>query len=58
MVILIYVDDCKMFIPSKDIVYEVYAFLQADLKIEDDKEIKKYLGTHLNRHLYGSIHLG
>ena len=34
MVLLFYVDDCLMFIPSKDKVCDVYASLQADFKIK------------------------
>ena len=49
MVLLFYVDDCLMFSPSKDKIYEVYASLHADFKIEDDGELNKYLGIDLDR---------
>ena len=38
-----------MFSNSKDKIDEVYASLQADLKIEDDEEINKYIGIELGR---------
>ena len=56
MVLLFYVDDCLMFIPSKDKIDEVYDSLQEDFKIEDDGELNKYRGIDLDRHPYGSIH--
>ena len=36
IVLLSYVDGCLMFSSSKDKIYNVYAFIQADLKCEDD----------------------
>ena len=36
---------------------EVYASLQADLKIEDDGELNKYLRIYLDLRLDGYIHL-
>ena len=44
MVLLFYVDDRLMFSPSKDKFDEVYAYLKADFKIEDDGDLNKYLG--------------
>ena len=38
-----------MFSPSKDKIDEVYASLQSYLNIEDDGDIKKYLGIELER---------
>ena len=57
MVLLFYVDDCLMFSPSENKIYEVYASLQEYLNIEDDGELNKYLGVELDRHPYGSIHM-
>ena len=57
MVTLFFVDDCLMFIPSKDKVDGVYASIQVDFKIEDYGDINKYLGIELNRRPDGSIHL-
>ena len=57
MVLLFYIDECLMLSPSKDKIYEVYASIRAYLKIEDDIEIKKYLGIDLDLHPDGSIHL-
>ena len=45
-----------MFLPSKDEIDGVYASLQEDFKIEDDGELKKYLGIELEHHPDGSIH--
>ena len=36
---------------------EVYASLQPNFRIEDDGELKKYLGMELYRRQDGSIHL-
>ena len=44
MVLLFYVDDCLIFSPSGDKTYELYAYLQAGFKIEDDGDLNKYLG--------------
>ena len=44
MVLLFYVNFCLMFIPSKDKIDGVYASLQEYFNIEDDEELKKYLG--------------
>ena len=55
MILLFYVDDCLLCIPSKDKIDEVYASLQKDFKIEDDGELNKYLGIDLERSPYGSI---
>ena len=57
MVLLFYVDDCLMFSPYKDKIDEVYASLQEYFKIEDDRELNKYLGIDLYHHPDGSIHL-
>ena len=57
MVLLFYVDDCLMFSHSKDKFYDVYASLQENSNIEDDKEINKYLGIHLDHIPDGSIRL-
>ena len=57
MFLLFYVDDCLLFIPSKDKIDEVYECIQENSKIKDDVELKKYLGIELDRLLYGFIHL-
>ena len=57
MVLLFCVDNSLMFIRSKDKIDEVSASLQEDPKIEDDREINKYLGIELERRLDGSIRL-
>ena len=57
MSILFYVDDCLIFVPSRDKIDEVCASLQAYFKIEDDGELNKYLGIDLDRCPDGSIHL-
>ena len=57
MVLLLYVDDCLLFIPYKDIIDKVYAYLKVDLNIEDYGELNKYLGIYMNRLSYGYIHL-
>ena len=44
MVLLCYVDECLMFIPSEDKIDEVYVSIQAYSKIEDGGDIKKYTG--------------
>ena len=36
VVLLLYVNDCLMFIPSKDKIDDVYGSLQMDLKLEDN----------------------
>ena len=36
VVLLFYVDDWLMFSPSKDKIDEVYAYIEADFKIEND----------------------
>ena len=46
-----------MFSTSKDKIYEVYAALKADFKIEDDRDLKTYMGIDMDRCPYGSIHL-
>ena len=57
MVLLFYVDDCLMFIPSKDKIDEVYDSLQEYFNIEEDREHNKYLGIELDCCPYGSIYL-
>ena len=57
MVLLFYIDECLMLSPSKDKIYEVYASIRAYLKIEDDIEIKKYLGIDLDCLTYGLINI-
>ena len=57
MVLLFYVDDCQMFSPYKDKIDEVYAPIKTDFKIEDDREINKYIGIDLDHRPYVSIHL-
>ena len=57
MVLLFYVSDCLMFSPSKDKIDDIYTSLQEYFKIEDDGELKKYLGIELYRLPDGSIHL-
>ena len=57
MVLLFYVDDCLIFIPSRDKIDEVCASLQAYFKIEDDGELNKYLGIDLDRRSDVSIYL-
>ena len=44
MVILFYVYYCLIFSPSNDKIDKVYAYLQADFKMEDDGDLNKYLG--------------
>ena len=56
MVPLFYVDDCLMFSPSKGKIDEVYAYLQAYFKIEDDGDLNKYLEMELYHRPDGSIH--
>ena len=56
MVILFYVYDFLMFSTSKDKIDEVYASLQEYFKIENDREIKNYLGIELDCLPDGSIH--
>ena len=46
-----------MFIPTKDKIDNLYASLQAYFKIEDDGELKKYLGIELDQRPDGSMHL-
>ena len=46
-----------MFSPSKDKIDEVYAYLQVDLKIEDDGYLNKYIDIDLDCCPYGSIHM-
>ena len=57
MILLFYVHECLIFSPSKDTIYEVYASLQADLKIEDYGELNMYPGIDLELPPDGSIHL-
>ena len=57
MVLIFYVYDWLIFSPSKDKIDEVYAYLHEDFKIEDDGELKKYLGIYPYLHPDGSIHL-
>ena len=57
MILLFYVDKCLIFSTSKDKIYEVYASLQADLKIEDYGELNMYPGIDLELLPDGSIHL-
>ena len=49
MVILFDVDDCLIFNPYMDKVYDVYISLRAYFKIEDNVEINKYLGIDMYR---------
>ena len=58
MILLFYVDDCLLFINSKDKIDGVYASIPPYLKIEDDRELNKYLGIDLERLPDGSIHMG
>ena len=46
-----------MFIPSENKIDWLYASLQAYFKIEDDGELKKYIGVDLDRRPDESIHL-
>ena len=57
MFLLFYVDGCLIFISSKGKMVELYASLQLYLKIEDDRELNKYLGIELYRLPDGSINL-
>ena len=57
MVQLFYVDDCLIFSPSKDKIYDVYASLQAYFNIDYDGDIRTYLGIELDCCPDGSIHL-
>ena len=57
VVLLFHVDDCLMFSPSEDIIYDVYASLQVDLNIEDNGDLNKYIGIDPDRLPYGSIHI-
>ena len=57
MVLLFYVYDCLMFSTSEDKIDDIYASLQADLNIEDDRKLDKYLGIDLDHRPYGSIHI-
>ena len=57
MVLLIYCYDALMFIPSKDKIEEVYSSLQIESKIEDGRELNKYLGIELDHRPDKSIHL-
>ena len=57
MVLLFYVDYCLIFSPFKDKIDNVYNDLQADYNIEDDGDLKKYIGMEQDHHPYGSIHL-
>ena len=57
MVLLFYVSDCLMFSPFKDKIDDIYTSLQEYFKIEDDGELKQYLGIELYRLPDGSIHL-
>ena len=51
IVLLFYVDDCLMFISSKDKIGGIYASLQVYFKIEDDVDLNKYFGIYLDRRL-------
>ena len=57
IILIFYIDDCLIFIPSKDKIDGLYDSLQAYCKIEDDVELNKYLGIKLERRLYSSIHM-
>ena len=45
-----------MFITSKYKFYAVYLYLKADIKIEYDVELNKYIYNELDHLHYGSIH--
>ena len=51
IVLLFYVDDCLMFISSKDKIDGIYASLQVYFKIEDDVDLNKYFGIYLDLRL-------
>ena len=43
-----FVNDCVMFIPSKDKIDKLYASFQVYFNIEDYGELNKYLGIDLS----------
>ena len=57
MVLLFYVDKCLIFSPSKYKIDEVYAYIQAYFKIEDDGELNNYHRIFLECRPDGSIHI-
>ena len=57
MVLIFYVDYCLICSPSKDKIDEVYAYLQAYLKIEYGVNIKNYLGIEMYHRPDVSIHM-
>ena len=54
---LFYVDDCLVFNPYNDKIYQVCAFLQEYSKIENDGYLNKYILIELYCSPDGSIHL-
>ena len=58
LVLLFFVDDCLIFSSYKYKIGEAHASLQAYFKIEDDVELKIYLGIELYRRPDISIHVG
>ena len=57
IVLLFYVDECLMLGSSKDTIDEEYASLQEYFNIEDDGEIKKYIGRDLEHCRDDTIHI-
>ena len=57
MVLLFYVDDCLTFSPFKGENDEVYASIQADIKIEYYRELNTYIGIDMNHLSDSSIYL-
>ena len=48
---IVLLDDCLMFISSKDKIDGIYASLQVYFKIEDDVDLNKYFGIYLDLRL-------
>ena len=57
IVLIFYVDDLLIFFPYKYKIDDISISLQVDFKIEDYVDPRKYIGTELDRHHYGSINL-
>ena len=54
---MFYVDNFLMFSPSKDKIDDIYAYIQAYFKIEDDGDLNNYLKMDMDLGPDVSIHL-